>query len=126
MTTYKLVIPEDMNHYGFLFGGKMLMWIDEVAWIAVSNDYPGCRFVTVGMSEVVFKKSVHPRAVLRFDVRKKRTGTTSVTYHVDVYRRDIEAADEEHVFHTDITFVHVDASGGKLPLAGNQIQAAQI
>ena len=21
-------MPEDMNHYGFLFGGKMLMWID--------------------------------------------------------------------------------------------------
>ena len=25
MTSYKLVMPEDMNHYGFLFGGKMLM-----------------------------------------------------------------------------------------------------
>ena len=84
--------------------------------IAVSNDYPGCRFVTVGMSEVVFRKSVHLRAVLRFDVQKKRVGTTSVTYHVDVYRRDIEASDEEHVFHTDITFVHVDPSGAKLPL----------
>ena len=31
MTSYKLVMPEDMNPYGFLFGGKMLMWIDEVA-----------------------------------------------------------------------------------------------
>ena len=117
MTTYKLVMPGDMNHYGFLFGGKMLMWIDEVAWIAVSNDYPGCRFVTVGMSEVTFKKSVHPRAVLRFDAQKKRVGTTSVTYHVDVYRRDIEAEDEEHVFHTDITFVHVDKAGAKMPLS---------
>ena len=27
MTTYKLVMPGDMNHYGFLFGGKMLMWV---------------------------------------------------------------------------------------------------
>ena len=43
MTTYRLVMPEDMNHYGFLFGGKMLMWIDEIAWIAVSNDYPSWR-----------------------------------------------------------------------------------
>lgn len=34
MTTYKLVMPEDMNHYGFLFGGKMLMWIDEVDEVA--------------------------------------------------------------------------------------------
>ena len=116
MTTYKLVMPGDLNHYGFLFGGKMLMWIDEVAWIAVSNDYPGERFVTVGMSEVVFKKSVHPRAVLRFDTQKKRIGNTSITYHVDVYRRDIEATDEEHVFHTDITFVHIDENGAKAPL----------
>ena len=116
MMTYRLVMPEDMNHYGFLFGGKMLMWIDEVAWIAVSNDYPGWRFVTVGMSEVTFKKSVHPRAVLRFDAQKQRVGKTSVTYHVDVYRRDIEASDEEHIFHTDITFVRVDESGNKLVL----------
>ena len=33
MTTYKLVMPGDMNHYGFLFGGKMLMWVDEVACV---------------------------------------------------------------------------------------------
>jgi len=117
MTTYKLVMPEDMNHYGFLFGGKLLMWIDEVAWIAVSNDYPERRFVTVGMSDVTFKKSVHPRAVLRFETEKLRLGTTSVTYHVDVYRRDISETEEEHVFHTDITFVSVDENGQKCPIA---------
>ncbi|MGN0845960.1 MAG: acyl-CoA thioesterase [Kiritimatiellia bacterium] len=117
MTTYRLVMPEDMNHYGFLFGGKMLMWIDEVAWIAVSNDYPGARFVTVGMSEVVFRKSVHPKSFLRFETERRRVGRTSVTYHVDVYRRDLESSQEEHVFHTDITFVKVDEAGSKLPLA---------
>ena len=116
MTSYKLVMPEDMNHYGFLFGGKMLMWIDEVAWIAVSQDYPGLRFVTVGMSEVRFTKSVHPRAVLRFDARKVKVGTTSVTYHVDVYRRSIDETSEEHVFHTDITFVRIDEAGNKLAI----------
>ena len=45
-------------------------------------------------------------------------GGLSVTYHVDVYRRDIETSDEEHVFHTDITFVRVDESGNKLALRG--------
>ena len=74
MTTYKLVMPGDMNHYGFLFGGKMLMWVDEVAWIAVSEDYPTLHFVTVGMSEVAFKKSVHPQSVLRFDTRRSAEG----------------------------------------------------
>jgi len=46
MTSYKLVMPGDLNHYGFLFGGKMLMWVDEIAWMAVSGDYPGQHFVT--------------------------------------------------------------------------------
>ena len=117
MTTYKLVMPEDMNHYGFLFGGKMLMWVDEVAWIAVSEDYPTLHFVTVGMSEVKFKKSVHPQSVLRFETRRQREGRTSVTYHVDVHRRHIESRDEEIVFSTDITFVCVGKDGAKRPIS---------
>ena len=117
MTSYRLVMPGDLNHYGYLFGGKLLMWIDEIAWMAVSGDHPGFRFVTVGMSEVTFKKSVHPKSVLRFDAQKTRVGNTSVTYHVDVFRRHVEESAEEHVFHTDITFVRVDEDGRKLPLA---------
>ena len=116
MTTCKLVMPGDMNHYGFLFGGKMLMWVDEVAWIAVSEDYPTLHFVTVGMSEVKFKKSVHPKSVLRFETRRQATGRTSVTYHVDVFCRQIESRDEEIVFSTDITFVCVDNNGAKTPI----------
>lgn len=117
MTTYKLVMPGDMNHYGFLFGGKMLMWTDEVAWVAVSNDFPKQNFVTVGMSEVRFKKSVHPKSVLRFSCERTHIGRTSVTYHVDVFCRPIDEESEELVFHTDVTFVHVDKSGGKAPIA---------
>ena len=116
MTSYRLVMPGDLNHYGFLFGGRMLMWVDEVAWMAVSSDYPGYRFVTVGMSEVTFKKSVHPKSVVRFDAQKTKVGRTSATYHVDVYRRDIDETTEEHVFHTDITFVRVDENGVKMAL----------
>ena len=117
MTTYKLVMPGDMNHYGFLFGGKMLMWVDEVAWIAVSEDYPTLHFVTVGMSKVEFKKSVHPQSVLRFDTQRQHVGRTSVTYHVDVHRRQIESREEELVFSTDITFVCVGKDGAKTPIA---------
>ena len=117
MTSYKLVMPEDMNPYGFLFGGKMLMWIDEAAFIAVAQDYPRRAFVTVGMSESVFKKGVPARSILRFESERKHVGTTSITYHVDVFCRPVVGETEEHhVFHTDITFVHVDEDGRKLPL----------
>ena len=116
MRSYKLVMPGDLNHYGFLFGGKMLMWVDEVAWMAVSGEYPGCNFVTVGMSEVNFHKSVHPKSVLRFETERQRIGRTSVTYRVEVFRRHIASSEETSVFTTEITFVRVDADGGKLPI----------
>lgn len=124
MTSYKLVMPEDLNHYGFLFGGKLLMWIDEIAWMAVSSEYPGLHFVTVGMSDVTFKKSVHPKSVLRFKTVKRHEGNTSVTYHVDVYRRNIEEVDDEHVFHTNITFVRVDSEGRKQALADPVVKSS--
>ena len=116
MTSYKRVMPGDVNHYGFLFGGKMLMWVDEVAWMAVGADYPGCNFVTVGMSEVTFHKSVHPKSVLRFETNRRRIGRTSVTYHVEVFRRQMDAREETSVFTTDITFVRVDENGAKIPV----------
>jgi len=38
MESYKLVLPEHLNHYGYLFGGNMLKWVDEISWIAASRD----------------------------------------------------------------------------------------
>ena len=34
MINHKLVLPQYLNHYGFLFGGHLLKWVDEYAYIA--------------------------------------------------------------------------------------------
>lgn len=117
METYKLVMPEHLNHFGFLFGGNLLKWIDEVSYIAVTLDYPGCNFVTVGMDKIEFKKSIRQGTILCFDSKKIRVGTTSVEYNVDVTREEITTGLKEVVFKTRITFVSVDESGRKKPLS---------
>ena len=116
MENYKLVLPEHLNHYGYLFGGHLLKWVDEVAWIAASLDYPGCNFVTIGMDRVEFKKSVRQGAVLRLEVNKAREGRTSVQYKVEVYRRDIKIGEDEQIFTTNTTFVCLDSRGKKCSL----------
>ncbi len=113
MENYKLVLPEHMNHYGYLFGGNLLKWADEVTWIAASVDHPGCKFVTVAMDEVEFRRSVRLGSILRFDVQKCRTGTTSVQYRAEVYCDDIDTGDEQMVFSTHVTFVCLDTAGNK-------------
>jgi acyl-CoA hydrolase len=49
MHHYKIVLPEHLNDYGFLFGGNLLKWVDEIAYIRVSLDLPERKFVTVGL-----------------------------------------------------------------------------
>jgi len=116
MENRRLVLPEHLNHFGFLFGGQLLRWVDEVAWIAASLDYPGCRLVTVGMDEVSFHKSVHKGTVLRFVTRRARVGNTSVSYTVDVFGETIETGQEAPVFTTGVTMVRVGEGGKKAPL----------
>ena len=116
MEQHKLVLPEDLNHYGYLFGGNLLKWVDEYSWIAATLDYPGCKFVTIGMDEVAFRKPVHKGAVLRFNINKENQGTSSVVYSVEVLADNLESGAEEQVFSTRVTFVCLDDVGKKRPL----------
>ncbi|MCG5515776.1 MULTISPECIES: acyl-CoA thioesterase [Ectothiorhodospira] len=118
MDTFKLVRPEHLNHYGYLFGGFLLKWVDEIAWIAASRDHPGCRFVTVAMNSVEFHKGVHQGTVLRFHSHEHSRGRTSVQYAVSAFADDLESGQEEPIFSTCVTFVNLDESGEKMPMPG--------
>ena len=117
MESFKLVLPEHLNHYGYLFGGNMLKWIDEIAWIAASRDYPGCKFVTIGMDRVEFRRSVRQGSVIRFEATQAERGRTSIRYNATAYCDHIETGEEETVFSTQVTFVCLDDDGVKRPLA---------
>lgn len=110
METHRLVLPGDLNHYGFLFGGRLLAWIDEASWIAASLDYPHCQFVTVAMDTVEFHHSVRDGTILRISCEREREGTTSTTYAVKV---SDEKAGGAPIFSTRVTFVSVDDAGHK-------------
>ena len=116
MENYKLVLPEHLNHYGFLFGGALLKWVDEVAYITATLQFPGSNFVTIGMDRVEFKKSVRQGDILRFEVLLSKKGMSSVTYSVKVYKKQVATGIEEVVFQTNITFVSVDEKGRKAAL----------
>ncbi len=116
MRSYKLVMPGDLNHFGFLFGGNLLKWVDEVSWIAACRDFPGCRFVTISMDRVEFRKSVREGTILIVEAVLARRGQTSVGYGVEVFRNRLATGIEEKVFTTTVTFVRVDDEGRKISL----------
>ncbi|NLC70814.1 MAG: acyl-CoA thioesterase [Desulfuromonadaceae bacterium] len=113
MENFKLVLPENLNHYGFLFGGYMLKWVDEAVYIAVRMDYPVSDFVTIAFKEVEFRRRVEQGEILRFLVERSRIGNSSVDYQVRVYKNGVV---EEVIFSTVVTMVCVDREGRKQAL----------
>ena len=116
MDNFTLVRPEHLNHHGYLFGGVLLRWVDEFAWLVASRDFPGCTLVTVALDEIVFRHRVDNGSILRFSILPQRQGRTSITYSVDVYADAPGASAEEGVFSTRITFVRLDDDGKKTAL----------
>ena len=111
METHRLVITEDLNQYGNLFGGRLLSWVDEASFIAATMEFPQCKFVTIGMDKVEFRHGVHNGAIIIIRSNRVSIGKTSVKYLVQVFKNH---SDPDHViFETTVTFVNVDDEGNK-------------
>jgi len=116
MNHRKLVQPEHMNDQGSLFGGYLLKWLDEFAYITACIQHPGNRFVTIGLAGVEFHHPISLGEILRFAVTETRKGTTSVEYLVEVFGEKMAPNAAETLFATSITFVNLDKSGKKAAL----------
>jgi acyl-CoA hydrolase len=102
-----LVRPEHLNHHGYLFGGRLLEWLDEQAYIAaISRLKPEANLVTVAIDRVEFKFSVVQGSVLHFRSMLVHVGRTSLTVFTQVFRGP--ALNEEEIFRAYVTFVCLD------------------
>lgn len=114
METHRLVLPQDLNQFGHLFGGRLLSWVDEACWIAASLEFPHCRFVTMAMDEVVFRHGVKEGTILTIQSKNSRLGNTSATYDVQVFNGS--PGQKPPIFTTRVTFVNLDELGRKVKI----------
>lgn len=113
----KLVLPEHMNDHGVLFGGFLLKWLDEFAYMTASLEFPGHRFVTVAMHDVKFEHSVPCGEILCYAVEQSHLGNTSVSYVVRVSgQKAIGKGNDGVFFETQIVFVNTTEAGEKAPI----------
>lgn len=116
MDFYTTVRTEHLNHYGYLFGGEMLKWVDEFAYITAWQEFPKHRFVTRAMDAASFTRSVRLGALLHFHTERLRLGNTSVTYAITVTAKYLQQTEVEQVFAINVTMNAIDADGKKTQL----------
>ncbi|TRW49324.1 acyl-CoA thioesterase [Aliidiomarina halalkaliphila] len=102
----RLVMPNDLNFAGSLFGGRILEWIDEEAYIFASCQLDQKSLVTKHIGEITFEASAFQGDVVEFGLETKNVGRTSLTVTCVVRnkgtKQNICVAD-------DIVFVHIDS-----------------
>jgi len=116
MNTFQIVRTEHLNHHSKLFGGYMLLWVDELAWLTASRDFTRCRLVTRSMDKIDFTRPVEVGSILRFNILPEKIGRSSVVYQVKVYADAPQSEQEELVFTNKITFVNLNKQGKTEPL----------
>ena len=91
-----LIRPAHMNHYGRLFGGELLRWIDELAGI-VARRHANANITTAAIGHITY------------------AGTTSMEVRVDTYTEDLDGM-RRVINRAYIVMVAIDDNGRPVPV----------
>ncbi|MCB9849640.1 MAG: acyl-CoA thioesterase [Phycisphaerales bacterium] len=106
-----VMMPRDTNSEGSIFGGVILSYIDQAAFVEARRQVHH-RYVTVCMREVVFKEPVFTGDVLSLYGETKRIGKTSITVQVKVMaERSRPPTTSVHVTDAEVVMVAIDDHG---------------
>ena len=112
----RVMVPQDTNAMGSIFGGAILSDIDLAAAIGARKHHSG-KVVTVAMDKVEFKKPVFVGDVMTIFTDTVRVGRTSVTIKATVFaERRMCREGPQLVTEALVTMVAVDDEFRPIPI----------
>ena len=85
----EVVLPNDTNHVGNLFGGKLMQWVDITAAIAAQR-HCGRVVVTAAINHVSFDHPIKQNSVVTLEAKVSRAFKSSMEVFVDVFLEKME------------------------------------
>lgn len=85
-----MIAHKDLNSNGTLFGGRVLDWIDEEAYIYCSCQLNNDRVVTRSMSGVDFNSSAIRGDIIEIGMETVELGKSSITIKCNVRNKRTE------------------------------------
>ncbi len=111
----EMVLPNDTNHVGNLFGGKLLQWVDITAAIAAQR-HCGRVVVTAAINHVSFDNPIKQNQVVTLEAKVSRAFTSSMEIYVDVFVENPVSGARTKCNEAILTFVAIDQNGAPLPV----------
>ena len=111
-----LIRPSHINHYGRLFGGQLLYWIDELAGI-VAIRHSGAIVTTAAIDNLQFKAAAYEGDMIVLEGQVTYVGRTSMEVRVDTYTESLEG-DRQMINRAYIDMVAIDEKGRPIAVPG--------
>ena len=110
-----IVLPNDTNTLGNLFGGQLLQWMDMVSSIAAHRH---CKrvVVTASVNNVSFNNPIKHASLVTLEAKVSRAFNTSMEVFIDVWVEDPVSGEKVKSNEAIYTFVAVDQNGSPLPV----------
>ncbi|RIV24160.1 acyl-CoA thioesterase [Alicyclobacillaceae bacterium I2511] len=102
-----MVLPPDTNHYGTMFGGRLMSYIDDVATISATR-HSRCAVVTASTDSVDFIRPVRLGNTVCLESFVTFAGRTSMEVFVKVTTEDLLTGKREVSTTAFLTFVALD------------------
>ena len=108
--TTKVVLPNDTNTIGNLFGGELLAWMDLIASVAAHRH---CRrvVVTASVNHVSFQKPIQQASIVTLEAKVSISFYSSMEVIIDVSVEDQVTGKKIKCNDAIYTFVAVDQHG---------------
>ncbi len=112
-----VMMPRDTNGQGTIFGGVILSYIDQAAFVEARRQ--ACHsYVTIKMDEVIFHEPVFVGDVLAFYAHATKIGRTSMEIRIEVIAERCDQPEKQvPVTRATVVFVAVDDHRKPTPIA---------
>lgn len=109
----KVVLPNDTNPHGNLFGGELLAWMDVIASVSAQRH---CRrvVVTASVNNVAFTRPIKHSSIVTLESKVSRAFNSSMEIFIDVFVENQVNGTREKCNEAIYTFVAVDQNGGPI------------
>ncbi|HRP52844.1 MAG TPA: acyl-CoA thioesterase, partial [Fluviicola sp.] len=111
--TTKVVLPNDTNTLGNLFGGQLLAWMDEIASVS-AHRHSRRIVVTASVNNVSFNSPIDHASIVTLEAKVSRAFNSSMEVFVDVFVENKVNGKRIKSNEAIYTFVAVDQNGGPI------------
>lgn len=110
----QILMPEHINGYKRLFGGKLMEWIDVVAAVAARR-HSNRNVTTASVDHLEFKAAAYVNSTIVLQGRVTYVGRTSMEVRVDTFVEELDG-DRELINRAYLVLVALDENDKPTPV----------